>query len=64
MTEVRTIGAFRDLTGQRFGRLIVIEQAGHDDYRKYCGGANVTVEMRELLLAVTLGMVVASLVVV
>ena len=24
MTEVRTIGAFRDLTGQRFGRLIVI----------------------------------------
>lgn len=31
---MRTIGAFRDLTGQRFGRLIVIEQAGHDDYRK------------------------------
>lgn len=43
------MGKFRDLTGERFGSLTVIEQAGHDKYNKIlwrckcdCGNETIT----------------------
>ena len=43
------MGKFRDLTGLRFGKLTVIEQAGRDNYKKIlwkcmcdCGNETIT----------------------
>jgi hypothetical protein len=47
--EIKTVGKFKDLTGLKFGKLTVIEQAGHDKYNKIlwkckcdCGEETIT----------------------